>query len=65
MKLLKKLAVVAAAIVLVLAILALIQGDFRDAVIGFFVSACALLTSGVMSPDKPRRRKSQKSPAAR
>lgn len=60
-KLLRKVAVVAAAVVLILAVLALIQGEVHDAVVGFFVSACALLTSGVLRPDQDRPpRKSRK-----
>jgi hypothetical protein len=53
MKLLQKVALVAAAIVLILSVIALIRGEFRDAAIGVFVSACALVTSGILGPTKP------------
>lgn len=56
MKLLQKVAAVAAVIVLILSVMSLIQGEFHDAVVGLFVSACAFLTSGMLWPARPRRR---------
>jgi hypothetical protein len=58
MKLLQKVALVAAAATLILSGMALIQGEFHDAALGVFVAACALFTSG-MWQTKPlwRRRK--------
>jgi len=47
MKLLQKVALVAAAVTLILSVMSLIQGEFHDAAVGVFVSACALVTSGM------------------
>lgn len=59
MKLLQKVALVAAAATLILSGMALIRGEFHDAALGVFVAACALFTSGLLWPTKPlwRRRK--------
>lgn len=57
MKLLKKVAGIAAVIVLILTAISLVRGEFHDAAVGALVSACALLTSGILWPVKPRGRK--------
>lgn len=59
MKLLQKVALVAAATTLILSGMALMRGAFHDAAVGVFVAACALFTSGMWWPTKPpwRRRK--------
>jgi hypothetical protein len=57
MKLLQKVALVAAAVTLILSVLSLIRGEFHDAAVGVFLSASALFASGVLWPAKPRRRK--------
>jgi hypothetical protein len=62
MKLLQKVAVVAAVVVLILSVIALIQGEVHDTAVGVFVSACALLTSGLLWPAKPRERGRKRSP---
>ncbi len=59
MKLRQKIVLVLVAACLILSGMALIQGEIHDAALGVFVSACALLTNGMLWPIKPlwRRRK--------
>jgi hypothetical protein len=57
MKLLQKVAMVAAVIVLILSVVSLIRGELHDAAVGALVSACGLVTSGMLWPVKSRRRK--------
>jgi hypothetical protein len=57
MNLLQKIAMVAAAIVLILSVMSLIRGELHDAAIGALVSACGFVTSGMLWPAKPRRKK--------
>jgi hypothetical protein len=59
MKLRQKVVLVLVATCLILAGLALIQGELHAAALGVFVSFCALLTNGILSRNKPlwRRRK--------
>jgi uncharacterized membrane protein YgaE (UPF0421/DUF939 family) len=59
MNLLQKATLVVVAAALTMSGLALIQGEFSDAAVGVFVSACALFTNFRMWPPKPqwRRRK--------
>jgi hypothetical protein len=60
MTLLQKIALLLAVVALIMSALALIQGEFRDAALGVFVSAVALATNFRNWPTKPlwRHRKS-------
>lgn len=53
MKLLHKVALVAAAVTLILSVMSLVRGEFHDAALGVFVAACALFTNFDMWPIKP------------
>jgi hypothetical protein len=47
MRLLQKVALIAAVVTLILSGMALNQGEFHDAALGVFVAACAWFTSGL------------------
>ena len=52
MTLRQKIALVAAAIVLILSAIALIQGEVHSAALGVFVAACALFSNGMLGSTK-------------